>query len=150
MAATGSPTARCTVVTLGVANMARSIAFYEGLGFRRKMRATGEEVAFFDTGASVLALYPWDKLAADAKLSDQPRPSAFRGVTLAWNCSSAAEVVMVLKHAMEQGARLLKGAQQTDYGGYAGYFGDPDDHPWEVVVAPGIEVTADGRVALPD
>ncbi len=150
MAETLTPTARFTVVTLGVANMARSIAFYEGLGFRRKMRSTGEEVAFFDTGASVLALYPWDKLAADAKLSDQPRPTAFRGMTLAWNCSSAAEVVMVLKRALEQGAKLLKGAQQTDYGGYAGYFADPDDHPWEVVTAPGIEVTADGRVALPD
>src|SRR5579872_1226264 len=141
MAETLTLTARCTVVTLGVANMARSIAFYEGLGFRRKMRSTGEVVAFFDAGASVLALYPWDKLAADAKLPDQPRPTAFRGVTLAWNCSSAAEVV-VLKHALEQGAKLLKGAQQTDYGGYAGYFADPDDHPWEVVAAPGIEVTA--------
>jgi catechol 2,3-dioxygenase-like lactoylglutathione lyase family enzyme len=131
-------TARLTVITLGVANMASSIAFYEGLGFRRRMRSTGEEVAFFDTGASVLALYPWDKLAADVKLPDQPRPTAFRGVTLAWNCSSAAEVVTVLKHALDQGAKLLKGAQQTDYGGYAGYFADPDDHPWEVVVAPGI------------
>ena len=150
MAETLTPTARFTVVTLGVANMARSIAFYEGLGFRRKMRSTGEEVAFFDTGATVLALYPWDKLAADAKLFDQPRPTAFRGMTLAWNCSSAAEVVMVLKHALEQGAKLLKGARQTDYGGYAGYFADPDDHPWEGVTAPGIEVTADGRVALPD
>ena len=150
MAETQSPVARFTVVTLGVTNMARSIAFYEGLGFRRKMRSTGEEVAFFDAGASVLALYPWDKLAADAKLPDQPRPTTFRGVTLAWNCSSAAEVVTVLKRALEQGAKLLKGAQQTDYGGYAGYFVDPDDHPWEVVVAPGIEVTADGRVALPD
>jgi catechol 2,3-dioxygenase-like lactoylglutathione lyase family enzyme len=150
MAETAAPTARCTVVTLGVANMARSIAFYESLGFKRKMRSTGEEVAFFDTGASVLALYPWNKLAADAKLADQPRPTAFRGMTLAWNCSSAAEVVLVLKHALQQGAKLLKGAQQTDYGGYAGYFVDPDEHPWEVVVAPGIEVTADGRVTLPD
>lgn len=150
MVETQSPTARFTVVTLGVTNMSRSIAFYEGLGFRRKMRSSGEQVAFFDAGASVLALYPWDKLAADAKLSDQPRPTAFRGVTLAWNCSSAAEVVMVLKHALEQGAKLMKGAEQTDYGGYAGYFADPDDHPWEVVVAPGIEVTADGHVALPD
>ena len=138
MVETRLPTARCTVITLGVANMASSIAFYEGLGFRRRMRSTGEEVAFFDTGASVLALYPWDKLAGDVKLPDQPRPTAFRGVTLAWNCSSAAEVVTVLKHALDQGAKLLKGAQQTDYGGYAGYFADPDDHPWEVVVAPGI------------
>ena len=144
------PVARLTVVTLGVADMRRSIAFYERLGFARKMRATGEEVAFFDTGASVLALYSWDKLAADAKLPGQPRPQAFRGVTLAWNCVSSREVDAVMAHAMAKGARLLKAAHRTDYGGYSGYFADPDDHPWEVVVAPGIEVMADGRVRLPD
>ena len=103
-----SPAARFTVVTLGVADMRRSIAFYERLGFARKMRATGEEVAFFETGASVLALYRWDKLAADALLPDQPRPQAFRGVTLAWNCSSPGEVDAVMVHALAQGARLLK------------------------------------------
>lgn len=145
-----SPAARFTVVTLGVADMRRSIAFYERLGFARKMRATGEEVAFFETGSSVLALYRWDKLAADALLPDQPRPQAFRGVTLAWNCSSPGEVDAVMVHALAQGARLLKAAHRTDYGGYSGYFADPDDHPWEVVVAPGVEVTADGRVRLPD
>jgi uncharacterized protein len=142
--------ARFTVVTLGVADMRRSIAFYERLGFARKMQATGEAVAFFETGGSVLALYPWDKLAADAMLPDQPRPSAFRGVTLAWNCSSPGEVDAVMAHARAQGARQLKAPHQTDYGGYSGYFADPDDHPWEVVVAPGIEVMADGRVGLPD
>jgi hypothetical protein len=144
------PVARLTVVTLGVADMRRSIAFYERLGFARKMRATGEEVAFFDTGASVLTLYSWDKLAADARLPDQPRSQAFRGVTLAWNCASSGEVDAVMAHAMAKGARLLKAAHRTDYGGYSGYFADPDDHPWEVVVAPGIEVMADGRVRLPD
>ena len=142
--------ARLTVVTLGVADMKRSIAFYERLGFARKMRATGEEVAFFDTGGSVLALYSWDKLAADAMLPDQPRPQAFRGVTLAWNCASPGEVDAVMAHAMAQGGRQLKAAHRTDYGGYSGYFADPDDHPWEVVTAPGIEVMADGRVRLPD
>ena len=150
MADEQSTQARFTVVTLGVADVPRSIAFYEKLGFRRKMRATGNEVAFFDTGASVLALYPWEKLAADAKLPDQPRPTVFRGVTLAWNCSSAAEVVMVLTNALQHGAKLLKGAEQTHYGGFAGYFADPDDHAWEVVVAPGIQVMPDGRVSLPD
>ena len=150
MAAKQSPTARFTVITLGVTDMRRSIAFYERLGFRRKMHATGEEVAFFETGASVVAIYPWDKLAADAAVPDQPRPTTFRGVTLAWNCASPAEVDEVMAHALARGARLLKPARPTDYGGYAGYFLDPDGHVWEVVVAPGIEVTADGRVALPD
>jgi len=150
MAAKQSPIARFTVMTLGVDDMRRSIAFYERLGFSRKMRATGEEVAFFQTGASVVALYPWDKLADDATLPDQPRPTTFRGVTLAWNCASPSEVDDVMAHALAQGARLLKPARRTDYGGYAAYFLDPDGHVWEVVVAPGIEVTADGRVALPD
>ena len=77
------PVARFTVLTLGVEDMRRSIAFYEALGFKRKLRVTGEEVAFFDTGGAVLALYPWDKLAVDASIPDEPRPAAFRGVALA-------------------------------------------------------------------
>lgn len=144
------PVARFTVVTFGVSDMRRSIAFYESLGFERKMRATGEEVAFFDTGATLLALYPWGKLAADAGFPAQPAPASFRGMTLAWNCCSESEVDDVLTFAVAQGARLQKPAHRTDYGGYSGYFADPDGHPWEVVVAPGIEVGDDRRVHLPE
>ena len=142
------PTPRFTVITLGVSDIRASIAFYESLGFTRKMRATGEEVAFFETGGTVLALFPWDQLAADATLPDQPRPKSFRGSTLAWNCSSTEEVDTVLDFAISCGASLLKPAHKTDYGGYSGYFGDPDNHPWEVVVAPGIDVGEDRRVHL--
>jgi catechol 2,3-dioxygenase-like lactoylglutathione lyase family enzyme len=144
------PVAKLTVVTLGVSDMRRSIAFYEALGFARRMRATGEEVAFFETGGAVLALYPWSRLAEDAALADQPRPQGFRGMTLAWNCASEQEIDAVLVFAVAQGATLLKSAHRTDYGGYSGYFTDLDGHPWEVVVAPGIEVGADRRVHLPD
>jgi catechol 2,3-dioxygenase-like lactoylglutathione lyase family enzyme len=144
------PTPRFTVVTLGVSDIRASIAYYVALGFSRKLRSTEEAIAFFDTGGTVLALFPWDKLAADAKLSDQPRPKAFRGSTLAWNCSSVEEVDAVLDFAVSCGASLLKPAHRTDYGGYSGYFGDPDNHPWEVVVAPGIEVGDDRRVHLAD
>ncbi len=144
------PVARFTVVTLGVGDMRRSIAFYEALGFERKLRATGEEVAFFDTGATVLALYSWQKLALDAGLPAQLPSAEFRGVTLAWNCRSEREVDEVLTFAVAQGARLQKPARRTDYGGYAGYFADHDGHPWEVVVAPGIEVGDDNRVHLPE
>jgi catechol 2,3-dioxygenase-like lactoylglutathione lyase family enzyme len=77
------PIPRFTVITLGVTDMRASIAFYEALGFTRKMRATGEAVAFFDTGGTVLALFPWDQLASDATLPDRPRPKTFRGSTLA-------------------------------------------------------------------
>jgi predicted lactoylglutathione lyase len=144
------PVARLTVITLGVSDMRVSIAFYEALGFARKFRATGEEVAFFETGGAVLALYPWSKLALDAALPDQPRPAAFRGTTLAWNCRTTAEVDAVLAFALAKGAALLKPAHQTEYGGYSGYFSDPDGHPWEVVVARGIKVGEDRRVHLPD
>jgi uncharacterized protein len=144
------PTPRFTVVTLGVTDMRRSIAFYEALGFARKLRATGEAVAFFDTGGTVIGLFPWSDLAHDAQLPDLPRPAVFRGVTLAWNCSSTDEVDTVLDFAIANGASLLKSAHTTAYGGYSGYFTDPDDHPWEVVVAPGIEVGEDRRVHLPD
>jgi catechol 2,3-dioxygenase-like lactoylglutathione lyase family enzyme len=144
------PAARLTVITLGVTDIRRSIAFYEALGFARKFRATGEAVAFFDAGGVVLGLFPWDQLAADATQAMQPVPIAFRGMTLAWNCSDVAEVNAVLAHAGAQGAALVKPAHETDYGGYAGYFADPDCHLWEVVTAPGIVVGPDGRVSLPD
>ena len=122
---TKTPVPRFTVITLGVTDMRASIAFYEALGFARKFRATGESVAFFDTGGTVLALFPWDQLAADAALPDQPRPKTFRGSTLAWNCGSVEEVDTVLDFTIACGASLLKPAHKTDYGGYSGYFGDP-------------------------
>jgi uncharacterized protein len=144
------PVARLTMVTLGVCNMRASIAFYEALGFARKFKATGEVVAFFDTGGTAIGLFPWDELAHDVTLSGQPRPPAFRGMTLAWNCRTTEEVDAVLDFAVSKGASLLKPAQKTGYGGYSGYFADPDNHAWEVVVAPGIEVGEDRRVHLPD
>jgi catechol 2,3-dioxygenase-like lactoylglutathione lyase family enzyme len=144
------PTPRLTVITLGVSDMRASIAFYDALGFARKMRVTGEEVAFFETGGTVLGLYSWSKLALDAALPDQPRPVGFRGATLAWNCRTAEEVDAVLAFAVAKGGTLLRAAHRTDYGGYSGYFADPDRHTWEVVVAPGIDVGDDRRVHLPD
>ena len=127
-----APVPRLTVITLGVSNMRASIAFYEALGFTRKFRVTGEAVAFFDTGGAVIALFPWEQLAKDATLPDNPRPQAFRGMTLAWNCRTSEEVDQVLDFAISKGASLLKPTHKTDYGGYSGYFADPDNHPWEV------------------
>jgi catechol 2,3-dioxygenase-like lactoylglutathione lyase family enzyme len=138
-----------TVVTLGVTDFARSVHFYEALGLERKMRATGDQIAFFDASGVVFALFRWDDLAADALLPAQPRPQAFRGMTLACNCRSEAEVDAALAHALSIGATLLKPAQKTDYGGYCAYFADPDGHPWEVVVAPELIPSEDGRIKLP-
>ncbi|SFJ10954.1 VOC family protein [Bradyrhizobium sp. cf659] len=142
------PVPRLTVITLGVSDIRASIAFYDSLGFSRRLKATGEAVAFYDTGGPVLALFHWDQLAADAALPDQPRPTTFRGITLAWNCRAREEVDAVLAFAVSKGASLLKAACETDYGGYCGYFADPDGHVWEAVVAPGIEVGEDRRVHL--
>jgi hypothetical protein len=144
------PIPRFAVITLGVADMRTSIAFYEALGFAPKFRATGEAVAFFDTGGTMIGLFPSDQLAEDAALPDQPRPQAFRGLTLAWNCNSTEEVDVVMASAISKGAKLVRPAEKTDYGGYRGYFSDPDGHPWEAVVAPHIVAGADRRVHLPD
>src|ERR1700761_4816729 len=111
------PVPRFTVVTLGVIDMHRSVGFYEALGFARKFRATGEAVAFFDTGATVIGLFPWDQLAQDVMLPDQPRPIGFRGMTLAWSCNSTEEVDTVMAFAISKGAKLVRPAEQTDYGG---------------------------------
>src|SRR5271168_2224435 len=145
-----APAARLTMVTLGVGNMRASIAFYQALGFTRKFKVTGEAIAFFETGGTAIGLFPWDQLAQDVTLPERPRPQAFRGITLAWNCNSPEEVDEVLDFAVSKGASLLKSAHKTDYGGYSGYFADPDNHPWEVVVAPGIDMDEDRRIRLPD
>jgi catechol 2,3-dioxygenase-like lactoylglutathione lyase family enzyme len=137
-------------VTLGVTDFARSVRFYEELGLPRKMRATGDEIAFFDAGGIVLSLFRWNMLAEDATLPDLPRPQGFRGTTLARMCRTDAEVDAVMAHALSIGARLLKPAHHTSFGGYSGYFADPDGHPWEAVRAPGFSFTDDGRVVLPD
>jgi predicted lactoylglutathione lyase len=126
------------------------VRFYEALGLTRKVRATGDEIAFFDAGGIVLALFRWHMLAEDAALPDTPRPQAFRGTTLARMCRSDAQVDALLAHALSVGAQLLKPAHPTSFGGYSGYFADPDGHPWEVVRAPRFAFTDDDRVLLPD
>src|SRR3982074_3814098 len=81
-----APVPRLTVITLGVSNMRASIAFYEAIRCVRENRATGRHIAFFDTGGTVLALFPWNQLAQKNTIPKSPRPKALRGMTLAWNC----------------------------------------------------------------
>ena len=145
-----TPQAALTVVTLGVCSMAESIRFYEALGLKRRMKATGEDVAFFQAGGVVVGLWSWDLLATDAGMPGSPQSDGFRGTTLAWNCVTPEDVDAAFALALKAGARSLLRPEKTFYGGYRGYFADPDGHVWEVVQAPGIEVTADGRVTLPD
>jgi predicted lactoylglutathione lyase len=147
----GAGQARLTAVTLGVGDVPASARFYETLGFVRKFRATGDEIAFFEAGGVMLALWGRDKLAADTAL---PAVAAgvnqFRDTTLAWNCATAAQVDAAFQRALDAGAKPLRSPEPTEYGGYRGYFADPDGHTWEVVQAPGFAFTEDGRLILPD
>ena len=118
---------------------------------RRLVRVVGQPRADGAHRRAALRQRPHrDQLAADAGLPDQPRPQAFRGMTIAWNCRTREEVDAVMAFALGKGAKLVKTAHETHYGGYSGYFADPDGHPWEVVVAPGIEVGEDRRIHLPE
>jgi len=141
---------RLNVVTLGVTDFARAVQFYEALGFERRLKATGDEIAFFDGGGMVIGLFRWDALAEDAQIAAEPRPEAFRGITLAQMCQTDAEVDALMARALEAGATLLKPAQKTSFDGYSGYFADLDGHVWEAVRAPGFKFTVDGRVVLPE
>src|SRR5882724_307859 len=125
--------ARPNAVTLGVIDFTRSVRFYQDLGFERRFKATGDEIAFFDAGGMVLSLFRWDMLAEDAQLPALPRPTAFRGTTLAQMCRTDAEVDAVMARALASGATVLKKAHPTSFGGYSGYFADPDGHTWEAV-----------------
>lgn len=138
---------RISLVTLGVADMAASRRFYEGLGWRASS-ISDETVTFFQAGGMVLGLYGREALAADANLS--PEGSGFRGVALAHNVRGREEVALLLDQARAHGGTVLKAARDTDWGGHAGYFADPDGHVWEVAWNPGFELLPDGSLRLPE
>jgi len=144
------PKPRLTAVTLGVRDFHASLRFYQALGFARRLHQTGDQIAFLDAGGVVLALYRWDELARDAALDPASVPAGFRGTTLAWNCASRAEVDAAFVRVLAAGASLLKAAQETSWGGYSGYFADPDGHPWEIVHVPGFALSPAGQLQLPD
>ena len=137
---------RLTVVTLGVQDLTRSRTFYEGLGFRPSS-SSNESIIFMDAGGVVLALYRRKLLADDANISSEG--SGFDGVTLARNVGSKAQVDDALDVAKKAGATILKPAQEAFWGGYYGYFADPDRHTWEVAYNPHWKLDADGLVVLP-
>ena len=138
---------RVSLITLGVEDLARSRAFYEKLGWKRSMK-DAEGVAFFQAGGMALALWSRAELAEDAQLPSEG--SGFRGVALAYNTRTKEEVDAVLAEAVSAGATLRKPAQEMFWGGYAGYFADPDGHLWEVAWNPGFEMKADGSIVLPE
>ena len=125
---------RISMITLGVRDLARSIEFYrDGLGLPMRER-DGDEIAFFPLKGTWLALYGHDALAEDATVPSAG--SGFAGVALAHNVSAEADVERVLAQAVAAGGTLVKPAQKVFWGGYSGYFADPDGHLWEVAHNP--------------
>ena len=138
---------RINLVTLGVANVAASRAFYERLGFAAS-KASNPHVTFFEANGVVLGLFGYEALAEDAHVKAS-KPPAYRGMTLAWNAESEKDVDDILSHAVACGAKLLKPAQKVFWGGYSGYFADPDGHLWEVAFNPFFPLNAEGHITLP-
>ena len=137
---------RLTLVTLGVADMVRARRFYEALGFNASA-ASQDSVTFFNAGGVVLGLFGRAALAEDAHVTDSP--PGFSGMSLAHIVASESEVDAVLAEAVAAGAKLLKPGQKVFWGGYSGYFSDPDGDLWEVAYNPFMPFDADGRMQLP-
>jgi catechol 2,3-dioxygenase-like lactoylglutathione lyase family enzyme len=134
---------RVTSITLGVADVARSRAFYQALGWTPT--SEDDDIVFFQIGGSVLALWDRGSLAEDSAVADR---GGWGGVTLAHNVDSPAAVDRVLDEAAAAGATIGRAGAATFWGGYSGVFLDPDGHPWEVAHNPGWPLDADGSVHL--
>jgi catechol 2,3-dioxygenase-like lactoylglutathione lyase family enzyme len=136
---------RLSLVTLGVADVDRAREFYEGLGWKTGAEP-GDDVAFFQAGGMIVALWDRAKLAEDSVVEDSP---GWGGVTFAYNVRSPAAVDAVIEEAREAGATIGREGDETFWGGYSGVFIDPDGHPWEVAHNPRWTVHDDGSVSLP-
>lgn len=137
---------RVSLITLGVADLPRARRFYEALGWRGQ---EADETVFFQAGGMALALWHQDKLADDAGVARETG-NRFRGMSLAQNVRSRAEVDDVIATAERAGARVTQRPAETFYGGYAGYFLDPDGHAWEIAHNPGFPLADDGSITIPD
>jgi catechol 2,3-dioxygenase-like lactoylglutathione lyase family enzyme len=138
---------RLSLVTLAVRDLARATAFYQRLGWRRSVRAA-QGVAFFQCGGMALSLYPAADQARDLGLpAEALAPPA--GVVLAHNVRHREEVALVLAEAEAAGAEILRPAGEAAWGGWYGFFRDPEGHLWEVAWNPGFALDAAGNLALP-
>ena len=138
--------ARLTLVTLGVANVARATSFFEALGWR-KSSASNDDVSFFQLGGLALSVFGRQALADDADVSSDG--SGFRGISLAINLESEAEVDRVAAEWLSCGGIMVKQPHRAFWGGYSGYVADLDGHLWELAHNPGFALMADGSMQLP-
>ena len=137
---------RMSLITLGVADVEAATAFYEKFGLR-KSSASQDSVSFFQLGPTVLGLFGRDDLTKDGNAA--PVWSGNGGIALAQNLRSEAEVDRLMAHAEAIGATILKTPQRAFWGGYHGYFADPDGHVWEVAYNPFFNLDESGSVILP-
>jgi hypothetical protein len=135
---------RVSLVTLGVADLARSRAFYEALGWRTRAEP-GDDIVFFQAGGLIVALWSRAELASDSGVEDA---GGWGGITLAHNVRSPAEVDAVIAEAANAGASIPRAGAATFWGGYSGIFLDPDGHPWEVAHNPHWTLREDGSIEL--
>lgn len=136
---------RVSLITLGTSDLKRARAFYEALGWRSRARED-DDVVFFQTGGSVLALWDRDRLAEDSGVE---LGIGYGGITLAHNVGSAQEVDAVIEQAAQAGATIARAPAETFWGGYSGVFVDLDGYPWEVAHNPHWALDDDGSVTLP-
>ncbi len=136
---------RMTVVTLGVADLRRATKFYEAV-LATPPDTSNDGVTFFELPGVWLSLFPRENLAKDISTKVNPAKGGFSGVTLAHNVRRKEDVVAILERAEAAGAHIEKEAQDTFWGGYGGYFSDPDGHYWEVVWGPMFEFTDAGEL----
>lgn len=134
-------------ITLGVGDLARSRAFYRALGWRESS-GSQEAVAFFQAGSLAFALFTRESLAEDAGVP--PAGAGFPGFTLAHNVASEAAVDATLREAVAAGARLVRAGEKAPWGGFRGYFADPDGVLWEVCFNPFFPLDENGFVRLPE
>ncbi len=135
------------IVTLGVSDLDRSIAFYRGLG-REQRGDRAQGIVWFRTSGPWLGLFPTEELAADAGMVSNELPP-YRGLSLAVNLPSEGEVDGAFDLVRRLGAEVVKAPERAEWGGYSGYFADPDGFAWEIAWNPGFPLRADGTVELP-
>lgn len=142
------PSAALSLITLGVADVARSTRFYSALGFQLSVSQSNASISFLKAGGVVLALFGRADLAHDAGLGDTPR-GPFGGITIARNLPSIAAVDAAFAQGLAAGATALKRPERVFWGGYSGYLADPDGHPLELAWNPFFPLRADGTIDLP-
>ena len=125
---------RINLICLGVRDIKKSLAFYQGIGFKTYEKADNPPIVFFDNQGSKLELYPLEELAKDINAQTPPSspPRGFCGITLACSVQSREEVNAIIDTAKECGGVVAKPPQDVFWGGYSGYFQDPDGYYWEV------------------